>query len=139
MIKLMERERINETYLIQIIKIEQNLTTFKNHVLTSGVAEAMKVYLRQAVNTKIFSLEAIFILQSAKQRKKNIQKWLGHVQIPIRPKWLHRPCNYAALIFSRSNLYIHAPRLVPGKISFELPPLCQTSLCLSLINQLVST
>ena len=58
---------------------------------------------------------------------------------PIRPKWLHRPCNYAALIFSRSNLYLHAPRLVPGKISFELPPLCQTSLCLSLINQLVSS
>ena len=46
--------------IITIIKIEQNVTTFKNHVLTSGVAKAMKVYLGQAVDTKMFSLEAIF-------------------------------------------------------------------------------
>ena len=118
----MERERINETYLIQIIKIEQNLTTFKNHVLTSEVAEAMKVYFGQAVNTKMFSLEAIFILKTTKQRKKK-PHFFPVGTCPIRPKWLHRPCNYTALIFSRSSLYIHAPRLVPGKISFELPPL----------------
>ena len=98
----------------------------------------MKVYFGQAVNTKMFSLEAIFILKTTKQRKKK-PHFFPVGTCPIRPKWLHRPCNYAALIFSRSNLYIHAPRLVPGKISFELPPLCQTSLCLSLINQSVST
>ena len=62
MVKPVESERINETYLIQIIKIEQNVTTFKNHVLTSGVAEAMKIWFGQAVNTKMFALEAIFFL-----------------------------------------------------------------------------
>ena len=74
MVKPVESERINETHLIQIIKIEQNLTTFKNHVLTSGVAEAMKIWLGQAVDTKMFALEAIFIFQIHKTKKEKVQK-----------------------------------------------------------------
>ena len=47
MVESVESERINDTYLMQIIKIEQNATTFKKYVLTPGVAEAMKTCLAQ--------------------------------------------------------------------------------------------
>lgn len=124
MVKPVESEIINETCLIQIIKIEQTVTTFKKHVLIPGVAEAMQIWLGQ----NFYYLNP---QNKGRKRPKIPSKMVG--TCPIRPKWLHRPCTYAALIFSRSNLYIPAPWLVPGKISFELPPLCQTSLCLSLI------
>ena len=125
MVKPVESEIINETCLIQIIKIEQNVTTFKKHVHT---------YPRGGGSYENLFGTRFLLFESTKQRKKKAKiasKMVG--TCPIRPKWLHRPCTYAALIFSRSNLYIPAPWLVPGKISFELPPLCQTSLCLSLI------
>ena len=115
---------INETCLIQIIKIEQNVITFKKHVLIPGVAEAMKIWLGQ----DFYYLNP---QNKGRKRPKIASKMVGTCS--IRPKKLHRPCIYAALIFSRFNLHIPAPGLVPGKISFELPPLCQTSLCLSLI------